>query len=293
MAVQVARFHDDRFLFGLKGRLLQQQRRSVSANSLLNPPQQPQEDFFTSSMAFLSRGIMAVGLIYCFSEYVGEITLCEGPSMVPTLRPYGEIVWIDKFSLWRIHHSRSFFSSSKQPQILISQGEERIRRALERQAAYEDEDPIHHLDQWHEPRISVSDLTPTWSTLWQLLTTPLSIGDVVVLQHPNRRGTICKRVVGLPGDVVLRPRKGLLVIPDGHMWIEGDNPANSSDSRTYGAIPMALIQGRVLFRVWPLRGNAIMLRGAPPRHANGVTGYTILPAGYEGQHLVKTLQPNI
>jgi hypothetical protein len=62
---------------------------------------------------------------------------------------------------------------------------------------------------------------------------------------------------------------------------------SSADSRTYGAVPLSLVQGRVLFRVWPLRGNALLQRGAPPRRDASNSGFTVLPAGYEGQHILK------
>ncbi|CAN0578941.1 unnamed protein product, partial [Ectocarpus sp. 12 AP-2014] len=38
-------------------------------------------------------------------------------------------------------------------------------------------------------------------------------------------------------------------VPQGHVWLEGDNLSNSSDSRTYGPIPLAMVRGRVFFKV--------------------------------------------
>jgi signal peptidase I len=156
-------------------------------------------------------------LIYLVTEYVADITLCEGPSMSPTLQPAGEIVLLDKYTIRRYGVSDG------------CRGLERLRRALERQERFVTAaaaKPDHDEEFWHAPRISVSDLAPpTWQDVHQLLSTPLSVGDVVVVEHPSRRGTVCKRVVGLPGDTVLRPRAGLLVLPDGHVWLEGDNPA--------------------------------------------------------------------
>lgn len=38
----------------------------------------------------------------------------------------------------------------------------------------------------------------------------------------------------------------------GHCWVEGDNAAVSEDSRTsYGPIPAALIEGRLVAVLWP------------------------------------------
>ena len=175
---------------------------------------------------------------------------------------------------------------------------------------------------WHEPVLaSVSERTDpvTYLEMWQQMRSPISIGDVLVVQHPKRKGTVCKRVVGLPGDQILlggggaslaqlsnlyRPRtasrgrggdqhrRQLLVVPDGHVWLEGDNPANSSDSRHYGPVPAALIVGRVLCRVWPIRGNAWMVRAKRPDDAHGyasASATVVLPAGYDGQPILRRI----
>ena len=38
-------------------------------------------------------------------------------------------------------------------------------------------------------------------------------------------------------------------IPKGHVWLVGDNLSNSTDSRTYGPVPLAIVKGQVLARV--------------------------------------------
>lgn len=44
----------------------------------------------------------------------------------------------------------------------------------------------------------------------------------------------------------------------GHVWLEGDNKDNSTDSRSYGAVPQALVEGVVFVRLWPLRDVGLM-----------------------------------
>uniref|UniRef100_A0A061RXL1 Mitochondrial inner membrane protease subunit 1 n=1 Tax=Tetraselmis sp. GSL018 TaxID=582737 RepID=A0A061RXL1_9CHLO len=80
-------------------------------------------------------------------------------------------------------------------------------------------------------------------------------GDVVVACNPlDVRHQICKRVIGLPGDSIFSPRKEqLTVVPPGHVWLQGDNLNNSRDSREYGPVPEALILGRVVYQVWPVK----------------------------------------
>ncbi|RUS18388.1 peptidase S24/S26A/S26B/S26C [Endogone sp. FLAS-F59071] len=43
-------------------------------------------------------------------------------------------------------------------------------------------------------------------------------------------------------------------VPPGHVWLGGDNMSNSTDSRLYGPVPLALVKGRVFARVWPEPG---------------------------------------
>ena len=41
-------------------------------------------------------------------------------------------------------------------------------------------------------------------------------------------------------------------MPKGHIWVEGDNKENSKDSRDIGPVSLALVEGIVRYRVWPL-----------------------------------------
>jgi signal peptidase I len=249
------------------------------------------------------RGAVAACTVYCLTEYVADITLTEGPSMTPTIRSYGEIIIVDKLTL----------NLSASRQRLELDANKRVDQGMQRQREFEEQQKNSNqsIDVWHEPCISVSDLPhrPTWRQWYEQATSTLAVGDVVVVQHPHRRGTVCKRVLGLPGDQILlyraqpQSRSHVLTVPTGHVWLEGDNPNNSADSRSYGPVPAALIQGRVLARIWPLRGQAAMVRGARPRQEipktdtnvsssrprgrEPCTGSTVLPAGYGGQQIVK------
>lgn len=111
-------------------------------------------------------------------------------------------------------------------------------------------------------------------------------GDIIIAKNPNNpKQNICKRVIGLPGDRIitkspfqLNPFKSsdsssavdqtddksanilsnkIVIVPRGHVWIEGDNSENSSDSRFYGPIPQGLIRSRAMCRIWPIQDMVI------------------------------------
>ncbi|GAX82260.1 hypothetical protein CEUSTIGMA_g9688.t1 [Chlamydomonas eustigma] len=86
----------------------------------------------------------------------------------------------------------------------------------------------------------------------------ISSGDVVICIRPvDPRENIIKRVTAGENEVVVvypdRDHADIrrVVVPAGHVWIQGDNPTHSLDSRQYGPVPLALIRGRVLLQVWP------------------------------------------
>lgn len=272
----------------------------------------------------VSRILAAFGILHVVTEYCFDLTRCEGPSMMPTIKPSGEIIVMEKFT-HRIYGIQGG-----------NHGETRAKEAKANQKAWEVKEHKEFLASnrksdvyvptWHERKLPQAneknyDGLSTFNEIFVKFTSGINVGDVIVLEHPDREGTVCKRVLGLPGDFILRPtqssfyssehrnvmgifeedgdeegkslvtslsKSSLEVVPDGHIWVEGDNSINSADSRNYGSIPSALVVGKVWFRIWPIRGFAQMVRGGrpmPPKNAP-YTGSTIIPAGCEGEEQI-------
>ncbi len=80
-------------------------------------------------------------------------------------------------------------------------------------------------------------------------------GDIVVIEHPKEEGLeMVKRIVA--GPSALTP-DGRLLGP-GEFWVEGDDPAHSTDSRDFGPIGRDRIRGRVRLIYWPARRRRLL-----------------------------------
>jgi signal peptidase I len=90
------------------------------------------------------------------------------------------------------------------------------------------------------------------SAYW--LVGPIRKHDVVVAQRKGEREHLIKRVAFLPGETVpwqFIPEDwpfegGEFRVPPGHYFLLGDNLAASEDSRKFGPVPFAEIQGKVV-----------------------------------------------
>jgi signal peptidase I len=98
-------------------------------------------------------------------------------------------------------------------------------------------------------------------------------GDIIVVSRPGEPISLIKRVLALPGERVEVRRGHVLIngsplaepwvtyfggpdypatsVPRDHVFILGDNRAESRDSRMIGPVPLSEIEGRVLFIYWP------------------------------------------
>lgn len=85
---------------------------------------------------------------------------------------------------------------------------------------------------------------------WALATRSrwLRRGAVVVVEHPERLGLeMVKRVVAVSGDVA---PSGRTLGPD-ELWVEGDAPDASTDSRRFGPVRREDVRGVVRLVYWP------------------------------------------
>jgi signal peptidase I len=103
-------------------------------------------------------------------------------------------------------------------------------------------------------------------------------GDIIVFDSVDEEDdqTLVKRVVGVAGDEIqvedgvlfvngeaqnesylnqelpFRGSYGPTEVPEGHIFVMGDNRGNSADSRVFGPLPLENVKGEAFVRFWPI-----------------------------------------
>lgn len=88
---------------------------------------------------------------------------------------------------------------------------------------------------------------------------PTGLG-IVWSQSDNGRTGYSPALLSRWDDQTVRPDKfstgpawkRTIVVPPGHVWVEGDCPGLAFDSRHYGPVPVEFLRGKLVARVWPI-----------------------------------------
>jgi len=111
-------------------------------------------------------------------------------------------------------------------------------------------------------------------------------GDIIVFHYPrNPDQEYIKRVIGLPGDLVEIKAGQVFVndqlidepyilneptyqdrvrVPVNALFVLGDNRNNSSDSHTWGAVPLESVVGKAILIYWPPQDWGILQHQLSP-----------------------------
>lgn len=105
-------------------------------------------------------------------------------------------------------------------------------------------------------------------------------GDIVVFHYDESEDYV-KRLIGLPGDeieirdgivyvfgepfaepylTVTTEYEGSWTVPEGQLFVLGDNRNKSSDSHSWGYVPVEEVMGRAMAIYWPLDKVRLFMR---------------------------------
>ncbi|XP_065095659.1 mitochondrial inner membrane protease subunit 1 [Ochlerotatus camptorhynchus] len=219
---------------------------------------------------FLSKVVGVCGYVvqygcitHCTFEYLGDFVVCVGPSMEPTLYT-NNILITDRLSPRLSHLQRGDIIITKSPTNPVQHVCKRIVGMPGDRIMTKASFNLNPLSNTYTIYTSVVSTSPDESSppngsgsgkagmeqkLRQKVDFVSGSVDAGGLVHHHQQD---ERV-----DVELNPphpeiRTSIVTVPRGHLWIEGDNVHNSSDSRNYGPVPIGLVKSRAICRMWPL-----------------------------------------
>ncbi|KAK4683852.1 hypothetical protein P7C73_g6365, partial [Tremellales sp. Uapishka_1] len=185
------------------------------------------------------RAVQGLAFVHFFSTSICEIQLCTGFSMLPTLSHEGDFVLVSPLPYWSWFQPAD--KKKRGPQrgdVVVAASMMDPQRTISKRVIGVEGDLIEV-----DPRRGDEALRK-----W------VSEADVQRFeQHPSPVDEMVERFVDSEGRRLSQhKRRGenqWVRIPKGHVWLQGDNMSNSTDSRMYGPVPIAIVKGKVLARV--------------------------------------------
>lgn len=149
--------------------------------------------------------------------------------------------------------------------------------------SYEVDGPSMETTLQHQDRLIVMKTGKTWASIFNKDFIP-GRGEIIVFGRESEGGRqLIKRVIGLPGERVVVKNGSItiysqdfpegfnpdqntafrnnidptttgevdLVVPEGEVFVSGDNRSNSLDSRSFGTVPSEDIVGTLAVRIYP------------------------------------------
>jgi len=193
--------------------------------------------------------VQTLALAHAINETAFEVTACVGPSMLPTFNQWGDVVLVDRTPFVPVvcfangnGVGKGDVVVSRSPtnpkhmvcKRVVAVGGERVEKkasASESRGRREEE-----VDGWSGYR--------KWDEKGADFYDDDDDDDTAGVETNNNNKATSRQTNAKKTEYV--------TVPDGHVWLQGDNERNSTDSRDYGPVPMEMLRGRVFAKVWPI-----------------------------------------
>lgn len=183
---------------------------------------------FGSWIFYIAVAIVIASLLNVF---VFQITRVSGSSMVPTLQN-GDLYVISK-----LNHLTGY-EPKEGDVIVIDSRTDRIRSL---------KDDFSDIVKYNALTTFVSHSADDVYWVKRVIGTP---GDVLTLQGSNvyKNGTLLSEDYVNPAE---KPAYSevTVTVPEGYIWVMGDNRNHSSDSRVIGLVPIENVIGKLKFKI--------------------------------------------
>lgn len=190
--------------------------------------------------------LIALVVVVIIKAFVGFPTVVSGPSMDSTLK--------DKQRLWVSRIGIEFNKYPKRGDIITFEAPTQKEIT---QVNFDKDNPVAIYSNkskgiLEQVKNSVNIFSET-SFIKRVIGLP---GDHIEIKNQRvyRNGEVVRENY-LDAGTVTDSANGLftdIVVPDGYVYVLGDNREVSCDSRLFGCIPVGKIEGKAVFRFWPL-----------------------------------------
>ncbi|WWD17941.1 signal peptidase I [Kwoniella shandongensis] len=196
------------------------------------------------------RTIQILATLHLISTTLVELRICTGFSMLPTLSQHGDCVLVSPLPYWSPFSERHSKKGPKRGDVIVATSPMDPRQTVCKRVIGVEGDMIEI-----EPRRGGQR---KWVD---------AIGKDYMVDVPSSSESSFEFEELSSRLVPRRNGEGQWVkVPKGHVWLVGDNMSNSTDSRKYGPVPIAMVKGKVLARVYPsprwLENNVRHIGGA-------------------------------
>lgn len=205
--------------------------------------------------ALLYRLPFAITLGFFFTDpewspYTVQASL--GPSMLPTVQFIGDL-WLVETGAWSRRLGLRW--NLRQGDVVLWKDPKTGRVSCKRIIGLSG-DSVHRFGEYAHlyQDTNYAIVWPTTSTSTNTNTT----------QTQNKHNVTASMWDPSPKDTQV---DRIFQVPDDHVWLEGDCPPFSFDSRHYGPIPTHWICGRLVLRLWPWT-DTIYLEDMPSRQSS-------------------------
>ena len=231
-------------------------KRSLSTSRKLSPI----PIYIASAVGLLSVGTY----VHFHDEYFPyypfpfAIDVGNGPSMLPTMIPghvYLRDCWSDRFLWWNWKHfiqtSKHMFDSSISEHDAVSMT---YRRPWQRGDIV-----VIFNGKYLACKRVVGLEGDTIQVYGQYAHTYHHLGneDYGVPSDDRYPTPFCEKEALKQHSQANELSQTTIIVPAHHIWVEGDNPLCSIDSRHFGPVPISNLRGRVALKLWPIQRNSI------------------------------------